>query len=101
MIMRILSAALLMAASLGATPLLANEPKPTARIDLTGLDLTMPKAVQRAEHRIGRAVRAACRNNVEHLSPGASRSARLCRDEMGNLALTKLRALQRHQMAVR
>lgn len=101
MTMRILSAALWVAASFAAAPLLANEPKPTARIDLTGLDLTTPKAVQRAERRIDRAVQTACRNDVEHLSPRASRSARLCREEMRGLALTKLRALQRHQMAVR
>lgn len=99
MTMRILSAALLMAATFGATPLLANEPKPTARIDLTGLDLTTPKAVQRAERRIDRAVQTACRNNVEHLSPRASRSARLCREEMRGMAMRKLRAKQLQQLA--
>lgn len=99
--MRILSAALLVWTPIVAASLLANEPKPTARIDLTGLDLTTAEAVQRAEHRIDRAVQAACRNDVEHLTHSARRAARVCREEMRSVAIDALRARQHRQMAVR
>jgi len=98
---RILLAALLVATPFAAPGLLANEPNPTARIDLTGIDPAAPDAVQRAERRIDRAVRDACRNKVEHLTHRARRAARVCREEMRGLALDELRARQHRQMAVR
>lgn len=99
--MRILAAALLLATPFAAPALLASEPKPSARIDLTGLDLAASDAVDRAERRIGRAVQKACRNNVEHLSHSARRAARVCREEMRSLATEQLRIRQLRQMAVR
>jgi UrcA family protein len=63
------------------------------------LDLSAPSDMTTAQRRIARAAKAACRNDVEHLTVKARRAARECRDTMRSLALQKLRARQQQQLA--
>lgn len=89
------------AACLVALPMTAaaSDAPTTVRVDLRTLDLNAPADVATAQRRIARAAKAACRNEVEHLTIKARRSARQCRDTMRGLALQKLRARQQPQFA--
>ena len=88
-------------ASLAALPMAAQASDvPTiVRVDMRALDLRAPDDVKTAQRRIARAAKAACRNDVEHLTFKARRVARECRDTMRGLALQKLRARQQQQLA--
>lgn len=88
-------------ASLAALPMAAQASDvPTiVRVDMRALDLRAPDDVKTAQRRIARAAKAACRNDIEHLTIKARRSARECRDTMRGLALQKLRARQQPQFA--
>ena len=91
----------LVAACLAALPMTAqaSDAHTTVRVDVRALDLSAPSDVTTAQRRIARAAKAACRNDVEHLTVKARRAARECRDAMRGLALQKLRARQQHQLA--
>ena len=77
----------------------ASDAPMTVRVDMRALDLSAPADVTTAQRRIARAAKAACRNDVEHLTLKARRAARECRDTMRGLALQKLRARQQQQLA--
>ena len=77
----------------------ASGARTTVRVDMRALDLSAPADVTTAQRRITRAAKAACRNDVEHLTIKARRTARECRDTMRGLALQKLRARQSQQLA--
>lgn len=79
----------------------AAEPAATLRIDLTGIDLTTPRGAEAAQRRIDRAVAAYCRNDVEHLSFGARRAARECRETVQRDALAQLDSRRSQQLAAR
>ncbi len=91
----------LVAACLAALPLTAqaSDAPTTVRVDMRALDLGAPADVMTAHRRIARAAKAACRNDVEHLTLKARRAARECRETMRGLALQKLRARQLQQLA--
>ncbi len=91
----------LVAASLAMLPLTAqaSDTSTTVRVNMRALDLSAPGDVKTAHRRIARAAKAACRNDVEHLTLKARRAARACRDTMRDLALQKLRARQLQQLA--
>lgn len=95
-LLRALAAAWLVALPLTAQ---ASDAPTTVRVDMRSLDLNAPADVATAQRRIARAVKAACRNDIEHLTIKARRSARECRDTMRGLALQKLRARQQPQFA--
>ena len=95
-LLRALAAAWLVALPLAAH---ASDAPTTVRVDMRALDLSAPADVATAQRRIARAAKAACRNDVEHLTIKARRSARECRDTMRGLALQKLRARQQQQLA--
>lgn len=80
---------------------LAAEPAATLRIDLTGIDLATTRGAEAAERRIDRAVAAFCRNDVEHLSFGARRAARECRESVQRDALAILDSRRAQQLAAR
>ncbi len=77
----------------------ASDTTATVRVDMRALDLSAPADVKTAERRIARAVRLACRSDVEHLSFKARRVARQCREAMRELALRKLQGRQLQQLA--
>ena len=95
-LLRALAAAWLVALPMTAK---ASDAPTTVRVDVRALDLNAPADVATAQRRIARAAKAACRNDVEHLTIKARRSARECRDTMRGLALQKLRARQQPQFA--
>jgi UrcA family protein len=95
-LIRALAAAWLVALPLTAQ---ASDAPTTVRVDMRALDLRAPADVTTAQRRIARAAKAACRNDVEHLTIKARRSERECRDTMRGLALQKLRARQQQQLA--
>ena len=77
----------------------ASDTTATVRVDMRALDLRAPGDVKTAERRIERAVRIACRSDVEHLSFKARRVARQCRETTRALALRKLQGRQLQQLA--
>ena len=95
-LLRALAAAWLVALPMTAH---ASDAPTTVRVDVRALDLNAPADVATAQRRIARAVKGACRSDVEHLTIKARRSARACRDTMRGLALQKLRARQQQQLA--
>jgi UrcA family protein len=95
-LLRALAAACLVALPMTAH---ASDAPTTVRVDMRSLDLSAPADVTTAQRRIARAAKAACRNDVEHLTLKARRAARECRDTMRGLALQKLRARQQQQLA--
>lgn len=95
-LLRALAAACLVALPLTAQ---ASDAPTTVRVDMRALDLSTLADVRTAQRRIARAAKAACRNDVEHLTIKARRTARECRDTMRGLALQKLRARQLQQLA--
>lgn len=95
-LLRALAAACLVALPMTAQ---ATDAPTTVRVDVRALDLSAPADVTTAQRRIGRAAKAACRNDVEHLTLKARRAARECRETMRGLALQKLRARQLRQLA--
>lgn len=98
---RIILASLFAAAATLSPAALAAEPATTLRIDLSGIDLTTPRGAAAAERRIDRAVAAFCRNDVEHLSFGARRAARECREAVQRDALAQLDSRRTQQLAAR
>lgn len=92
--------ALLAGCLVAAMPMAQASEAPTrVRVDMRGLDLSAPADVKTAELRIARAVKMACRSDVEHLSPRARRIAKQCRETTRELAMWKLRASQLQQLA--
>ena len=91
----------LIAGCLFGTPMAvqASEAPTRVRVDMRGLDLSTPADVKTAELRIARAVKMACRSDVEHLSPRARRIARQCRETTRDLAMRKLQRRQLQQLA--
>ncbi len=91
----------LVATCIAALPMTvqASDAPTTIRVDVRALDLRAPADVTTALRRIARAAKAACRNDVEHLTIKARRTARECRETMRGLALQKLRARQSQQLA--
>jgi UrcA family protein len=91
----------LVAGCLAAMPMAvqASDTPTTVRVDMRALDLKAPADVKTAERRIERAVRTACRSDVEHLSFKARRVARQCRDMTRELAMQKLQDRQVRQLA--
>lgn len=91
----------LVAGSLLATPmeLQASAGVVTTRADMHGLDLSDPADVKKAELRVARAVRKACRSDVDHLSPKARRVMLECRKTTREVAMQKLRNRQLRQLA--
>ncbi|WP_156878244.1 UrcA family protein [Sphingopyxis sp. QXT-31] len=79
----------------------AAEPAATLRVDLTGIDLATPRGAEAAQRRIDRAVARFCRNDVEHLSFGARRAARECRESVQRDALAILDSRRAQQLAAR
>lgn len=71
----------------------------TVRVDMRALDLRAPADVKTAERRIERAVRTACRSDVEHLSFKARRVARQCREATREQAMRTLQGRQLQQLA--
>lgn len=92
----------LVAACLAAAPMTvqASGAPTTVRVNMRALDLRAPADVKTAERRIARAVRLACRSDVEHLSFKARRVARQCRETTRELAMRKLQGRQLQQLAV-
>jgi UrcA family protein len=91
----------LLAGCLAATPMMAraSEAPTRVRVDMRGLDLGTPADVKTAERRIARAVKMACRSDVEHLSPRARRIAKQCRETTRDLAMRTLQGRQLQQLA--
>jgi UrcA family protein len=91
----------LIAGCLFGTPMAvqASEAPTSVRVDMRGLDLSAPADVKIAERRIARAVKMACRSDVEHLSPRARRIARQCRETTRELAMRKLQGQQLQRLA--
>ncbi len=91
----------LVAGCLAATPMAvhASDALPTVRVDMRALDLRAPADVKTAERRIERAVRTACRSDVEHLSFKARRIARQCRETTRERAMRTLQGRQFQQLA--
>ena len=91
----------LVAGCLAAMPMAvqASDTTATVRVDMRALDLRTPGDVKTAERRIERAVRIACRSDVEHLSFKARRVARQCRETTRELAMRKLQGRQLQQLA--
>ncbi|KGB55389.1 hypothetical protein FG91_01307 [Sphingopyxis sp. LC81] len=83
------------------TPMAAQAAGTTAtvRVNLSALDLRAPGDMKTAERRIARAAKAACRNDVEHLTLDARRAARQCRETIRALAIRKLQGRQLQQLA--
>jgi UrcA family protein len=77
----------------------ASDAPTTVRVDMRALDLRAPADVKTAERRIARAVRLACKSDVEHLSFKARRVARQCRETTRELAMRKLQGRQLQQLA--
>lgn len=77
----------------------ASEAPTSVRVDMRALDLSAPADVKIAERRIARAVKMACRSDVEHLSPRARRIARQCRETTRELAMRKLHGQQLQRLA--
>ena len=77
----------------------ASDAPTRVRVDMRGLDLSAPADVKTAERRIARAVRLACKSDVEHLSFKARRIARQCRETTRDLAMRKLQGRQLQQLA--
>ncbi|KQZ69394.1 hypothetical protein ASE06_00785 [Sphingopyxis sp. Root214] len=77
----------------------ASDTTTTVRVDMRALDLRAPGDVKTAERRIERAIRIACRSDVEHLSFKARRVARQCRETTRELAMQKLQGRQLRQLA--
>ncbi|MEI4506641.1 UrcA family protein [Sphingopyxis sp. CCNWLW253] len=77
----------------------ASDTTATVRVDMRALDLRAPEDVKTAQRRIARAAKAACRNDVEHLTLDARRAARQCREAIGALAIQKLQGRQFQQLA--
>ncbi|WP_422059088.1 UrcA family protein [Sphingopyxis sp.] len=77
----------------------ASDDSTTIRVDMRALDLANPGDVTTAHLRIARAAKAACRNDVEHLTIKARSTARQCRQTIRELAAQKLRTRQSQQMA--
>jgi len=92
----------LIAGCLAAAPMAvqASDAPTRVRVDMRGLDLSTPADVKTAERRIDRAVRLACKSDVEHLSFKARRVARQCRETTRELAMRKLQGRQLQQLAV-
>lgn len=91
----------LIAACLAGAPMAvhASDAPTSVRVDMRALDLSAPADVKTAELRIARAVKMACRSDVEHLSPRARRIARKCRETTRDLAMRKLRDNQLQRLA--
>ncbi len=91
----------LVAACLAAMPMAvqASDAPTTVRVDMRTLDLRAPGDVKTAERRIDRAVKLACRSDVEHLSFKARRIARQCRETTREFAMRKLQGWQLRQLA--
>lgn len=91
----------LIAACLAGAPMAvqASDAPTSVRVDMRALDLRAPADVKIAERRIARAVKMACRSDVEHLSPRARRIARQCRETTRDLAMRKLQRRQLQQLA--
>jgi UrcA family protein len=77
----------------------ASDSAATVRVDMRALDLRAPADVKSAERRIERAVRTACRSDVEHLSFKARRVARQCREATREQAMRTLQGRQLQQLA--
>lgn len=77
----------------------ASDATATVRVDMRALDLRAPGDMKTAERRIARAAKAACRNDVEHLTLDARRAARQCRETIRELAIQKLQGRQLRQLA--
>ena len=77
----------------------ASDARTSVRVDMRTLDLRAPHDVKTAERRIARAVRLACKSDVEHLSFKARRIARQCRETTRDLAMRKLQGRQLQQLA--
>ncbi|MDO9364468.1 MAG: UrcA family protein [Sphingopyxis sp.] len=86
---------------LAAAPMAAHasDARTSVRVDMRTLDLRAPHDVKTAERRIARAVRLACKSDVEHLSFKARRIARQCRETTRDLAMRKLQGRQLQQLA--
>ena len=86
---------------LAAAPMAAHasDARTSVRVDMRTLDLRAPHDVKTAERRIARAVRSACKSDVEHLSFKARRIARQCRETTRDLAMRKLQGRQLQQLA--
>jgi UrcA family protein len=80
---------------------IASEPVQPLRISLDGLDLATPGGMNSAQRRIDRAVSDFCRNDVEHLSQKARRTARQCRESARGAALAQLDDRRLRQLAAR
>jgi UrcA family protein len=91
----------LIAGCLAAMPMAvqASDSATTVRVDMRALDLRAPTDVKTAARRIERAVRLACRSDVEHLSIKARRVARQCRETTREVAMRKLQGRQLRQLA--
>lgn len=91
----------LVAGCLAGAPMAAHasDAPTTVRVDTRALDLRAPRDVKTAERRIARAVKLACRSDVEHLSFKARRVARQCRETTRELAMRKLQGRQLQQLA--
>lgn len=77
----------------------ASEAPTRVRVDMRGLDLGTSAGLKTAELRIARAVKMACRSDVEHLSPRARRIAKQCRAATRDLAMRTLRHSQLQRLA--
>jgi UrcA family protein len=93
----------LIAGCLAALPIAAqaSDTSTTVRIDMRALDLAAPGDLKTAHRLIDRAAKAACRNDVEHLTFKARRAARHCRSAVRDLAMEQLYARRLGQMAAR
>ncbi len=77
----------------------ASDAPMTVRVDMRALDLSAPADMKTAERRIARAVKLACRSDVEHLSFKARRVARQCRETTRELAIQNLQGRQLQKLA--